>query len=469
MKEDFHSMKWLLFIIISDFFSNYYFFELLILCMGDLEKKKALFEKSLHSKAQKSLLTPFFLKQKTLQFLEFSIINPKTNTRYIVLRNKQCLDYKCLYDLPDIMQRFQMCKGNLDYAFECKMCSNYIRLRDFCYDEALNQKIEEFWLKFNEKEIDFLGVKCYRDGKIDATFKPKPQKIVNEEEEDEEEEEEKGQITTQMLAKRKKFKAKGLKTREGIDNFEEMTIIPTFEDFNAEDIEDYLESITYKGEFLAIFGNSIKTIEIVQCFNDEIMSDSLLAFFLKVLEKREIVKKVKKTIYFSAFIIESFEKKKNSINELESEFLPGLEFKLTETEFLENYRLLALAAKYQNRWIGYVIQREEGHTFANIVDFLDPDITMENTTEFIDILKEFLRKNGAEFIKIVNFEFCRKGKIGLYVDFGVYLMAFFWKLEERFSTIGNMKLSLPKDKNYVKDLIIWVVFKIKELNSKRKK
>ena len=437
--------------------------------MANLEKKMADFEKSMYSNAPKSMLTPFFLKDKTLKMIEFSIINPKTNTRFNALRNKQCLDYKCLYDLQDVKKRFQNSKYNPDYAFECKMCSNYIRLRDFCSDQILNLKIDEYWQKFNEKEIEFIVVKCYRDGTIEPVLKPKPKK-KEEEDSEEEDEEEKGNPVLKLKGKKKKkIKNENSQTREDIDLKEEKTIIPSLEDYLPDETEEYIESLSFRGSFMTIFGTLIKTTEILQLYKDEILSDSLLIFFIKVLERRELVRKIKKRIYFSAFIIDSFERKKNPINELEKEFLPGLEFKITENDFVENMRMIALAAKYQDRWIGYIIYREEGHTFATIVDFLDPDINMENTTEFIDILKEFLRSNGAEFIKIVNFEFFRKGKIGRYVDFGVYLMALFWRLTEKIGGITNMKLSLPKEKDMIKDLIIWLAFKTKEINSKSRK
>ena len=436
--------------------------------MANLEKKLQAFEKALYSNGQKSMLTPFFLKDKNLQIIELPIINPKTNTRFTILRNKQCSDYKCLYDLLDVKKRFQNSKYNQDYAFECKMCLNYIRLKDFCSDELLNMKIEEYWQKFNAKEIEFIGVKCSRDGKIDPVLKVKQKK----DDEDEDLEEEKENAVTKSKGKEKKkkrIKKEDIKTREEIDLNEIETKIPSLEEYLPDETEGFIDSLGLKGSFMTIFGTVIKSTDILRLYNDEILSDSLLVFFIKVLERRELIRNLKKKIYFSAFYIDSFERKKNPINELEREFLPGLEFKMTENDFMENVRLIALSAKYQERWIGYIIYREEGHTFASIVDFLDPDINMDNTTDLIDILKEFLRSNGADFIKIVNFEFFSKGKIGRYVDFGVYIMALFWRLVEKIGGVANMKLKLPMEKDMVKDLIIWLAFKAREMNSKIKK
>lgn len=431
-------------------------------------KKLDTFEKNLHKNSQKSMLNRFFLKSKTLQFLEFSIINDATQTKLVPIRNKQCLEPKCIYDISDVLARFKKSKFNADYVFECKFCSNYVKLRDFCLDESMNEIIIEYWSKFNEKTTDCIAIKIFRNGNYEPIFKAKPKKDEDEEEEIEEEKEDLAKLKKNVDPSKKRLK---FLTRKEIDAKLNLVEIPKLEEFSLEEFEELWENFIQYGtnDLFSIYGLNLTKKHITRLYLDEIAEEEILAFFLKILEKNEIIKYKsipKKCCFYSGFVLEKFERLKDSID-VKYNFLPGLEFDLFEEDFLTFYRAVVICMKYFDRWIGYIIYSEQGHHFVTIIDFLDPDLSMDNYTDFIDIIKEFLRKNG-NFVKIVNFEFYKQKKINKYLDFGLYLLALCWKFSEKFSLMDNLKIIFPKEKDHVKSVIVWLILQIKSLNKKSK-
>lgn len=433
------------------------------------QKKLDIFEKNLYKNSQKSMLTRFFQKSKTLQFLEFSIINETTQTKLIPIRNKQCLEPKCIYDISDVLARFKKSKFNADYVFECKFCSNYVKLRDFCLDDTMNEIIVEYWSKFNEKTPDCIGTKIFRNGNHEPIFKAKPKKEEEDEEEEEvEEKEELAETKKNTNITKKKYK---FLTRKEIDVKFDSIEIPKLEEFSMEEFEEQWENFMSYGtnDLFSIYGLNLTKKQINRLYIDEIAEKEVFSFFLKILEKNEIIKYKsipKKRCFYAGFVLEKFERLKDSVD-LKYSFLPGLEFDLLQEDFVTFYRAVVICMKFFDRWIGFVIYSEQGHNFVTIIDFLDPDLSMDNFTDFIDIIKEFLRKNG-NFVKIVNFEFYKQKKINKYLDFSFYLLALCWKFSEKFSLVDNLKLIFPKEKDYVKSIIVWLILQIKSLNKKSK-
>ena len=437
---------------------------------GIEKKKKEVFEKTLNKNSQKGMLNVFFNRKK-VEIIELSLLTSKGD-KIMALRNKQCLEPKCLYDIKDIYMRFEKCRYNQEYAFECKVCGNYIKLKDFGYDLTMNQAIEEYWGKYNlGSEIQCLGIGFLKDGKYQPLLKLQPKIEKTESEEDETTyndlmtEEFKGNFQKKQKKKLSKINREDAEK----NGFE----LPNIEEYSENELEiylnEFLESSDQSEDFLTIYDNSLTRKELYTLYSDDVISETIYTFFLKYMETSEHLKykdSLKKRCFYSAFVLENFNRSKNNALKLEYEFLPGLDFNLKEKDFTEVYRAVFISMKYLDRWIGYVIYWEEGHSLAIIIDFLDPDLSMDCGTDFIDILKEFLAKN-ANFIKLVNFGFYKKKTINKYLDFGVYLMSFIMKFSEKFSLVENMKISCPHDKDKAKDVVLWMILKTKRLNNNK--
>lgn len=424
---------------------------------AELETLK--FQKKIVNTVEKSYMKKFFKKNSELKKVELSILSLH-NQKLNPVRNYNCTDPKCVYHLEDVVKKYQSTKFNNDYQFSCRICNNYIKLKDFFTDISFQNDIDTLWEKYNINEIVCIAIE-----QNEKTFKP----IFSEKEIEKRKVEEETKKEKEIQTHKKKIRLQKLITvnidRKTLPKIE-LEILPFIKDFNAEEYENLFEKVRLdlkkkiinKNEILLkIFGTSISIKEILDLYNNEILSPSIMTFFLKYLEWSEIYKyndKPKTKNFYVGVFFDNHVK-----NETEMNFLPGLNITDDLNDFYENFRNLILCFQYDERWILSIINSDEKKCGCDIIDFLDNDLCMNSKTDLIDLIKMVINGNG-DFIRITNFTILKKYAINSYLDFGLHICAFLEKFSINFNIPEKLKIYFPGDQQKIKEKIIWLILKL---------
>ncbi len=128
--------------------------------MGDLIEK---FRTALLSKQRINLHKPFF-RDVALKTLIVPLVNDYGDI-FVPFRNKKCLLPTCLYDLTQLLERFQTGGNTENFEFNCQICETPINLNNFLHDITLASELEAMWDKYNAGgSAKVPEVKQFKDG-----------------------------------------------------------------------------------------------------------------------------------------------------------------------------------------------------------------------------------------------------------------------------------------------------------------
>lgn len=123
--------------------------------------------KKLLAKKGRNLHARFFKENPEIQYFQIFITN-HDDQQLVPFRNKKCSMVNCVYDLEEIVSKYQIGKDNIEYSFLCDTCNNLISISGFQYDETLALKIRDIWNQNNSSGITVRVIRQLRNGKVEV-------------------------------------------------------------------------------------------------------------------------------------------------------------------------------------------------------------------------------------------------------------------------------------------------------------
>ena len=441
-------------------------------------KKIETFSNSLNQKLEKNYLIKFFnIQADPNTIFKLSIVS-KSGNKLNPVRNYVCTKYDCIYDLDEILKKFESARFNKNYKFICPNCSTYIEFDQFFVDQTFKTIIERVWQQYNEKEIQCKDIEIRKSGECKVLLEKSEDKkevfssnisknsnFLNDEpsfkysrkatekydsyaNKDEEKEKDK-----EIKKTKNTLKLSLISSKIGFT----LDQIPSLNDFSENEFEKlkemfFKQSMSPNSEFLDFYSVSLLSKELYQLDNDNMMSDSIVHFFMSYLTDME--QRRNKTIkdFYSAYICSN------------PECITLLGLSNVRQNKLKQYSKILVCLKIYNHWVLACFFYEEGdnsNADCLIYDVLDSDIAMFPKSEIVEYMQQIIKRD-ISFLKVRKYKIMNKIKLNEYRDFGMEILFIVYKYFQD----GVLESKISEFFGKAEDFrlkIIWMIVKFKEI------
>ena len=432
--------------------------------MGDLIEK---FRTALLSKQRINLHKPFF-RDEALKTLIVPLVNDYGDL-FIPFRNKKCLFPTCLYDLTQLLEKFQQGGNQESFEFTCQICETPINLNNFLHDITLASELEAMWDKYNAGgSAKVPEVKQFKDGHCEGPLVSLVQQQVLQQQDDVLDSRD---ITpTSFLGKDKSidktvekpiFEPQYIRDSETGDQL--LVNFPQIKEYDKDDFSDLFYNFS--------MGKTTKTSKKAQSFGvevlkqdlDSVMNDlkthkSIIAFFARYVRNVLRITHPTKFDQIFAFEVSGFEKFTQKatytfLQAFENPFKKNPQRLLDEKDFK-----IYLIFKHDQRW--FVSLADMKPKKCIIADFLSPEFRKTSKDEVQNIIKAFLL---AEFkIKMDNYAYYEQVKVNQINDCGLYACRYLANcIVNRMDPL--QQVISESQKNLFKSTIPWLILKTNTL------
>lgn len=440
-------------------------------------KKIQTFSNSLNQKLEQNYLIKFFNIEADPNTIYKLPILSKSGKKLNPVRNYICTKYDCLYNFDEILTKFELARFNRNYKFFCQNCSSYIELDQFFVDQTLKIIIDRIWAEYNEKEIQCRYIEIRKSGECKVLLEKKENKnefsnniaknskIINSEPSFKSiakltEKNPSFNINIDEIEKEIKKSKNSLKLSL-ISSKIQMTLeqIPSLIDFSENEF-DKLKSLYFRkglslnSEFIEFYSVSLLNKALYQLYYDNMMSDTIVHFFLSYLIDCEQRRNKSIKDFFSAYVCRN------------SEGITLLGLSNVKQNKLKQYSKIFLCLKIYDHWVlacFFYEERDNSNAECFLYDLLDSDIAMFTKSDIVEYIKEII-KVDITFLKVKKFKFINKIRMNEYRDFGMEILFILYRYFEDEVLESKINEFFGKAEDF-RMKILWTIFKFKEIIS----
>jgi len=464
----------------------------------DLKTQIALVEKyrkTLLNRMRKNMHEKFFQKDKQLEYINLEIVT-EHETKLIPFRNMECTEPFCIYDIEELVEKYQNSGFTENYDMICTYCDNPIRLKNFYYDYTLGEGINALWKKYNSDKIQCREARQDRSGNVEKgipgqslktqgdldggkSHQKVPGSIVKKTDNS------MANITRNTLDDRldqsmHHSRNNGYSSRVNNDgnyvpskpriNVVEDTQVndqsfmyswlPLPRDFSKQEFSNLYYQFSRSrgpgGQNATPFQIPITKLDFDNVINDFQTAPSIIGFFLKYL--RNYNKMFNQTRaqedYMLPFIVEKNDRYSQAIT---FKYLKGYrnQFKNSRDDFFSYVKRIVNVFKYDDRWILSFVDLTKGK--CTLIDLLASDLSKASKEEIYGIVKAYTQQ---EFnIKPTSLTFYDREKTQTYSDCGLFIIAFL--MAHYLDSKELEKISIgDAEKNQAKKVLPWLILKL---------
>lgn len=124
------------------------------------------FRKELLHRQKKDMHLKYFNDDPHRQHMKVPIFSKLSAKKQIIpFRNVDCVKPGCIYDIEDLVEKYNASHMSSMHGFICHSCSTFVEMQRFYLDYTLRKMIEHIWEKYNKTDkIICDGVIIKRDG-----------------------------------------------------------------------------------------------------------------------------------------------------------------------------------------------------------------------------------------------------------------------------------------------------------------